>query len=54
VTVKSGSTIDAVDTYFTKANVAVTQGATLNWDFAPATLHNVTLANGPRGSPRQT
>jgi plastocyanin len=49
VTVKSGSTIDAVDTYFTKANVAVTQGATLNWDFAPSTLHNVTLANGPRG-----
>jgi len=49
VNVKSGSTISALDYSFFRPNVAVPQGATLNWNFGPTTLHNVTLANGPRG-----
>jgi plastocyanin len=47
--VKSGATIKAQDSYFSIPNVQLKKGAKLNWNFAPATLHNVTLANGPRG-----
>jgi plastocyanin len=49
VKVKSGSTISVKDFFFGKPNVAVTRGSTINWSFGPSTLHNVTLANGPRG-----
>jgi plastocyanin len=48
-TVKSGATVKALDSYFTIPNVALAKGATLNWSFGPSTLHNITLANGPRG-----
>jgi plastocyanin len=46
---KSGSTIKVGDFEFTTANARVKTGAKLNWKFGPSTLHNVTLANGPRG-----
>ena len=49
VAVKSGHTISVDDFFFKQPNVSVSPGATLNWDFGPPTLHNVTLANGPRG-----
>jgi plastocyanin len=29
--------------------VVVKKGSKLRWDFLPSTLHNVTVANGPRG-----
>lgn len=47
--VKSGATIKARDSYFSIPNVQVKKGSQLNWSFATPTLHNVTLANGPRG-----
>ena len=47
--VKSGSTIKARDSYFSIPNVRVRKGARLLWDFGTPALHNVTLANGPRG-----
>ena len=49
VAVKSGATVSAVDYYFSKPNVSIAPGSTLYWNFGPTTLHNVTLANGPRG-----
>jgi plastocyanin len=50
VAVKDGTNIAVKDFYFSKPyNLAVTSGSTLKWSFGPASLHNVTLANGPRG-----
>jgi plastocyanin len=46
---RSGSTISVRDYAFGPVNVAVRKGATLKWRFGSETLHNVTLANGPRG-----
>jgi plastocyanin len=37
------------DLFFRRANVAVPAGGTLTWRFDGPTLHNITLANGPRG-----
>jgi plastocyanin len=55
---KSGSKIDVKNYFFSRPNVAVKRGATLNWLFKSDAkeLHNVTLANGPRGfaSPNQS
>lgn len=45
----SGAKITARDSYFSIPNVAIKKGSQLNWSFATPTLHNVTLANGPRG-----
>ena len=42
-------TIDVGDLFFRRPNVTVTAGRTLTWRFDGDTLHNVTLANGPRG-----
>jgi plastocyanin len=47
--VKSGTTIKARDSYFSIPNVEVKKGSKLSWQFGTPTLHNVTLANGPRG-----
>jgi plastocyanin len=47
--VKSGATVAARDSYFSIANVELKRGSKLNWKFGTPTLHNVTLANGPRG-----
>src|SRR5439155_15221745 len=49
VRLTSGSTINAFDYAFSKPNVAVKAGSLVNWSFGPSTIHNVTLANGPRG-----
>jgi plastocyanin len=46
---KSGATIKAKDSYFSIPNVALRKGSKLNWSFGTPSLHNVTLANGPRG-----
>ena len=47
--VRNGATIKARDSYFSIPNVALRKGQRLNWSFGSPTLHNVTLANGPRG-----
>lgn len=46
---RSGSTINVRDFLFGRPNVRVERGSTLNWRFGTGTLHNVTVANGPRG-----
>jgi plastocyanin len=47
--VRSGSTISVGDYRFSRPNVLVSKGSKLRWDFLPSTLHNITVANGPRG-----
>jgi plastocyanin len=49
IEVKSGKTINVGDHFFGPPNVSLPTGSLLNWKFGPSTLHNVTLANGPRG-----
>jgi plastocyanin len=49
VPVQSGHTISVNDFYFKQPNVSLPQGSRLNWRFGSGTLHNVTLASGPRG-----
>jgi plastocyanin len=51
--VRSGATIKVGDRFFSKTNVSIPRGGTLNWKFDSTDLHNVTLANGPAaiGSP---
>lgn len=46
---KSGATIGVKDFAFSRTNIAVPQGARLNWRFDDTQLHDVTLASGPRG-----
>ncbi len=47
--VKSGTTVKARDSFFSIPNAALRKGGRLRWQFGTPTLHNVTLANGPRG-----
>ena len=42
-------TIEVGDLFFRRPNVQIPAGGTLTWRFDGDTLHNVTLANGPRG-----
>jgi plastocyanin len=51
VSLKSGGSIDVKNFFFSRPNVKVKRGAKLNWLFKSedGELHNVTLANGPRG-----
>lgn len=49
VALGSGSIVDVENFAFTPANVEVPLGAELRWRFFDDELHNVTLANGPRG-----
>jgi plastocyanin len=42
-------TIEVGDLFFRRPNVSVRAGATLTWRFQGDSLHNITLANGPRG-----
>jgi copper binding plastocyanin/azurin family protein len=42
-------TIGVGDLYFRRPNVTLPAGGTLTWRFDGDTLHNITLANGPRG-----
>lgn len=58
VALKSGASVDVKNFFFSRPNISVKRGAKLNWLFKSedAELHNVTLANGPRGfaSPNQS
>jgi plastocyanin len=49
VRVKSGARITVGDRFFSKPNLTLPQGGLLRWRFASTELHNVTVANGPRG-----
>ncbi len=42
-------TITVGDTFFRRPNLSVRRGATLRWLFQGHQIHNVTVANGPRG-----
>ena len=46
---RSGTTIPVKDFTFGVGNAVVNRGATLRWRFDDRELHNVTLADGPRG-----
>jgi plastocyanin len=43
------ATISVGDMFFKRPNVSVRSGSKLTWRFGSDMLHNVTLANGPRG-----
>jgi len=43
------ATVGVFDYGFSKPNLQVRRGATVRWRFGPDTLHNVTVASGPRG-----
>jgi len=49
VRVRSGARIVVGDRFFSKPNVTLPRGGLLRWSFASRELHNVTVANGPRG-----
>jgi plastocyanin len=44
-----GGTVDVGDLYFAPANMQVRRGSTVRWRFVGGLLHNVTLAQGPKG-----
>ena len=44
-----GGTIRVKDFQFSRPNVAVRRAATLRWKFEDPELHNITIADGPRG-----
>ena len=46
---RSGATIDVSDFQFTPERVRVRLGSTLRWRFAGSSLHDLTVASGPRG-----
>jgi plastocyanin len=49
VAMGSGGIVDVADISFQPTNVALRAGDALRWRFFGDELHNVTLANGPRG-----
>jgi plastocyanin len=49
VTLRGGGTVDVERNAFGPANVSIPAGSSLRWRFFDDELHNVTLANGPRG-----
>jgi plastocyanin len=49
VRVKSGARITVGDRFFSKPNLTLPAGGMLRWKFDSTELHNVTVANGPRG-----
>jgi len=44
-----GGEIEVGDQFFSRPNVEIRKGSELDWRFTGTDLHNVTLANGPRG-----
>jgi plastocyanin len=46
---RSGARIGVGDSFFSQKNVSVAAGSTLSWKFNGELLHNVTVADGPRG-----
>jgi plastocyanin len=49
VRLRSGALVEVGSLYFGPRNISIRRGAALRWHFFGNTLHNVTLANGPRG-----
>ncbi len=49
VSLGGGGTIQVGDLFFGRPNVSLRAGGTLTWRFDGPTIHNITLANGPRG-----
>jgi plastocyanin len=49
VVLRGGGSVDVERNAFGPANVSLPAGSTLRWRFFDDELHNVTLANGPRG-----
>jgi plastocyanin len=49
VSVGRRGTVEVGDLYFRRPNITMRAGGTLTWRFEGSNLHNVTLANGPRG-----
>lgn len=49
VRVRDGARIEVGDSFFGRPNVAVRAGSRIRWDFEGSALHNITVANGPRG-----
>ena len=49
VSLGNGGTVKVGDLFFRRPNIAVRAGGTVTWRFDGPTLHNITLANGPRG-----
>ena len=45
----NGAQIGVGDSFFSQKNVSVAAGSTLRWKFNGQLLHNVTVADGPRG-----
>jgi plastocyanin len=46
---RGGATIKVVDTRYSRQRVRLRTGARLRWRFQGSLLHNLTVANGPRG-----
>ena len=46
---RDGARIGVGDSFFSQKNVSVAAGSTLKWKFNGKLLHNVTVADGPRG-----
>ena len=46
---RRGGTVDVADNSFDPPNVVLSRPGPLRWRFFDDELHNVTLANGPRG-----
>jgi hypothetical protein len=44
-----GGTVEVGDLFFKRPNISLRAGGTVTWRFDGPTLHNITLANGPRG-----
>jgi plastocyanin len=49
VSLGRGGTVEVGDLFFRRPNVSLRAGGTVTWRFRGRTLHNITLANGPRG-----
>lgn len=49
VALRGGSMVEVGDPYFLPRNISLPSGGLLRWRFLGDGLHNVTLANGPRG-----
>jgi plastocyanin len=49
VSLGRGGTVEVGDLFFRRPNVSLRAGGTVTWRFRGPTLHNITLANGPRG-----
>ena len=49
VSLGRNATVEVGDLFFKRPNVSLPAGGNLTWRFKGPTLHNITLANGPRG-----